>query len=99
MTPPIESFLGIPHRDADCVALTLRYLEACGITAPDPRLHSEAWEPCSQDQAVIATYRDRSHVAALVNGCLLESRPGHVSYLLPIRRAAKHGLEFWRLRA
>jgi hypothetical protein len=65
---------------------------------PDPRLCPEAWEQCDRSQAIVATYRGRTHIAAVIGPHLLEAKRGAGSYLMRIERMRKMGLEFWRLR-
>lgn len=98
-TTSLDPFLGVPYDKADCVALTMAYLDAVGITARDPRLHPDDWEKCSREDAVVLTYRARTHVAPIVGGHVIETRKGMASYLLRLDRLRNMGVEFWRPRA
>lgn len=97
MTDPTP-FLGIPYDRADCVTLTMSYLGHSGIAASDPRTHPEEWVPCSRDDAVIITYRDRTHVAPVVGPYIIETRKRSTSHLLRVDRLRNLGVEYWRPR-
>lgn len=96
--PSLDDFLGVPYDQANCVELTRRYLAACGVDMPDPSLEPHRWEACEQSQALVVTYRARTHIAAVIGQHMLETRKNGTSCLMPLRRMAKMGLEYWRLR-
>lgn len=96
--PSLDDFLGVPYERADCVEMTRRYLSACGVNMPDPRLHPQDWEACDQEHALVVTYRARTHIAAVVGQYMLETRKNGASCLMPLRRMVKMGLEYWRPR-
>jgi hypothetical protein len=98
-TASLDPFLGVPYDKADCVTITMAYLDTIGVTARDPRLFPEDWEKCDRTDAVVLTYRARTHVAPVVGAHIIETRKGNTSYLMRIDRLRNMGVEFWRPRA
>lgn len=91
--------IGIPYSEADCVKLTLRYLEQRGIIVRDPQQHPEDWVACKESEAVVLTYRKRRHIAPIFgDGYVIETHQGSRSRLVRIDKLRARDLEFWRPR-